>query len=88
MGSSSFEITIEQAWKLFENQNGKCALTGDDLTFQKNKENIASLDRIDNLNGYVVNNLRWVRSDINMMRKNMDDKSFIKLCKKISDFNR
>ena len=40
MGSSSFEITIEQAWKLFENQNGKCALTGDDLTFQKNKENI------------------------------------------------
>ncbi len=82
-----FEVTIEQLWNLFEKQNRKCALTGDEIIFSTNSENLASLDRIDNSKGYYIENIRWIRSDINMMKKDMSDLKLIKLCEKIVNYN-
>lgn len=88
--SHEFTITIEYAWNLFLEQNGKCALTGLDLTFQKNYSNhaqnqTASLDRIDQNKGYVIGNVRWVHKDINRMRWAHDDKTFFDYCKMVVD---
>lgn len=72
-----FEITIEYIWNLYEQQNGKCAISGFPITFSKNKkENTASLDRIDNNLGYLPNNIQWVHKWVNLMKLDLTEKEF------------
>lgn len=84
--SLSFNITIMQAWELFLKQNGKCAMTGIDLSFAKlNKDwstgkQTASLDRIDSSKGYEIDNIWWVHKRINMMKKEMSVEEFQNWC--------
>lgn len=85
-------ITIEEAWDLYIKQNKKCALTGVDIKIIPNitfhgKEHTASLDRIENTEGYTINNVRWVHSDINMLRRAYSDDFFIKWCKLVAKHN-
>jgi hypothetical protein len=77
-----FEITIEDAWKLFQDQNGTCALSGVPLVFGNGKkfEYTASLDRIDSANGYVYGNVQWVHKDINRMKGPYKEGYFVELC--------
>lgn len=85
-----FEIDIKYAWSLYENQNGKCALTGLDISFAKltiNK-NDASLDRIDSSKGYIKGNLQWVHKDINYIKMDINQDRFIELCKLVSEKNK
>ena len=82
----TFKITIKQAWNKFEKQNGKCALSGRELSFGNFCEDInrtASLDRIDSTKGYSVDNIQWVHKDINQMKWNMPQEEFIDLCAKV-----
>ena len=79
------EISQQDAWSQFEKQNGKCALTGRDLTFKCNGEQTASLDRIDSTKGYTIDNIQWVHKDVNMMKNNFDDK-FIEWAKIITKY--
>lgn len=85
------EITIKEAWELFEKQKGKCALTGLPIYFAKDykelrdNKNTASLDRIDSLKGYAIDNVQWVHKDINYMKMNLTQDRFIELCKLISE---
>lgn len=74
----NFKITIKQVWRLFLKQNRKCALSGIDLTFGKNKT--ASLDRIDSNKGYIISNVQWIHKDINFMKMDCEEEKFIKLC--------
>jgi hypothetical protein len=69
-----FSITIEFIWDLFIKQNRRCALTGRILTFEPNT---ASLDRIDNTQGYTENNVQWVHKDINKMKNIFSNEYFI-----------
>jgi hypothetical protein len=78
----SFEISIEEVWEIFENQNKKCALSGVDINFE-NKT--ASLDRIDSTKGYVKNNVQWVHKIINQMKSNRTDRVFIEWCKVVAE---
>jgi hypothetical protein len=78
-----FEITLNEAWTIFENQDKKCALTGVDLYFgriRNRHETNASLDRIDSSKGYSKENVEWVLKDINMMKGFYDKDYFIALC--------
>ena len=76
-----FTITIEYAWDLFLKQERRCALTGIGLFFSKKAYlNTASLDRIDNLRGYVEGNVQWVHKDINKMKNKFEQDYFIKMC--------
>jgi hypothetical protein len=77
-----FNISIEDAYKLFEKQNSKCALTGENINFGdfRNKERTASLDRIDSSKGYVKENIQWVHKIVNKMKLNLTQQKFIKLC--------
>ena len=87
-----FTITIEEAWNLFVEQEGKCALSGellvmDPLHWQntrlRSSKQTASLDRIDSSLGYVSGNVRWISKTINKMRLNMTDEEFVEECRKV-----
>ncbi len=85
-----FDITIEQAWSIFELQGGRCAMTGWPIkfneTYKGQKEKTASLDRIDSSRGYVTGNLQWVHRDINNLKKNWDLGRFIEMCTAIANY--
>lgn len=81
----SFKINLKFAWRLFEKQNRLCALTGLPMRMgNKNKDRgNASLDRINNTKGYTKNNVRWVLSDINLMKRTLTDEQMFFYCEKI-----
>lgn len=84
-----FSITIEQAWEEWVKQDGKCALSGQELYLAKNyKElhdgkNTASIDRINSDKGYIIDNIQWLHVDVNYMKQWFDQKYFIDTCEKI-----
>lgn len=82
-----FNLTIEYIWNLFLEQNRKCVLTSELLTFPrhgKDRSYTASLDRIDSSKGYVVGNVQWTHKDVNIMKNKFEQNYFIKICKLIS----
>lgn len=83
-----FDVTIEYLWKKFEEQGGKCALTGVPLTLSKKtalpNEAVASLDRINSDVGYVAGNVQWVHPTINFMKHAMPQESFIEWCRLVA----
>lgn len=73
-------LTIED---MYENYNGKCALTGWEISLSYSN-NTASLDRIDSSIGYVLGNIQWVHVIVNMAKGKLTQGKFIDMCKSIS----
>jgi hypothetical protein len=87
-----FEISIEDAWRLLEQQNFKCALTGLDINIKhiqshRKQDCTASLDRIDSSKGYTLNNIQWVHKAINKMKMDLCEDEFINLCSLVAERN-
>lgn len=84
-----FEITVQFAWKLFLEQDKKCALSGLPIYFGKMGRDLgtASLDRINSSLNYTQDNVQWVHKDINKMKNIFGEKYFIKLCHMVSHHN-
>lgn len=89
-----FSIGMEYAWKLFQKQKCKCALSSVDIvmdrswsqnTYMGNSVNTASLDRIDSSKGYVKGNVQWVHKTINKMKSNLLESDFINWCSRVSE---
>ena len=76
-----FDLSIEYLWSLFTEQKGRCALSGKDIQFAKDRT--ASLDRIDSSKGYVVGNVQWLSKDVNFMKQSLSQDCFIELCREI-----
>lgn len=85
----SFDIDIEYAWKLFLDQNRKCALSGVDIYFAKtqNGDCTASLDRKDSKLGYTKENVQWVHKDVNRMKNIFEQQYFVSVCRKVAERN-
>lgn len=88
-----FSISIEEAWKKFEEQKGICAISGIAISLEsrQNKRSMygsASLDRINSKQGYTSDNIQWVHKDINRMKQHFDESHFIKMCKIVSEHQR
>tara|TARA_Y100000310_G_scaffold333763_1_gene411972 strand:+ start:1898 stop:2479 length:582 start_codon:yes stop_codon:yes gene_type:complete len=85
-----FLLSIEEAWEKFEDQKGFCALTGCLLTFgdRFQDERTASLDRIDNMKGYVMDNIQWLHKDINKMKNCHTQEHFCYLCSLVSNHSK
>lgn len=87
-----FDITIEYLHTLYLNQNGKCALCGDEIYFSEARkytmDTSASLDRIDNDKGYVKGNVQFVSKKLNFAKHKSSNKEFIEMCKKVADKHR
>jgi hypothetical protein len=88
-----FNITIKEAWEIFEKQKGKCAISGLQLKLPKRSNNqgtlecTASIDRLDSSKSYTKDNIHWVHKHINIMKGAIELKAFINYCRLISEFN-
>jgi hypothetical protein len=76
-------------WKI---QTGICPFTGWNLVLPWNGERAAlcghwtrraSLDRIDNAQGYLLGNIRFVAQPVNLGRNNSSDVEFVAFCKAV-----
>ena len=82
-----FNITNEEIWQKFINQERKCAISGLSLSFfgersrSKGGCQTASLDRIDSTKGYTVDNIQWVHKDVNQMKMDLPEDNFFKYVK-------
>lgn len=86
----TFEISLEDVWKLYLDQDKKCALSKTPISFNcrdRKRDGTASLDRIDSSKGYVVDNIQWVHKNVNKMKQNLDESIFIEYCKLIAENN-
>ncbi len=75
----SFNIELEYLHHVMEKQNNLCALTG----IEFNDINAPSIDRIDSNIGYEKENIQFVQIKINIMKSNLDQKEFIRLCEEV-----
>jgi hypothetical protein len=86
-----FDITEKYLGDLLTKQNGRCALSGLEISMgngTKCSGRTASVDRINNELGYVKNNVWWVHKDINIMKLSHELDYFIQLCHYISNYNK
>jgi hypothetical protein len=84
-----FSISIEDAWKQYEKQDGRCALTGCllslDSPFDDLFKKTASLDRIDNDRGYEADNIQWLHKDVNWMKGRFSTERFLEICQQVAE---
>lgn len=73
-------ITIDDLMALLEEQGGRCAITGIELTHGGEDYSDASIDRIDPNGDYELGNIRLVCVVVNLMRGRMSDKEFGEWC--------
>lgn len=79
-------ITIKEAWEQLVRQGGKCAMTGEPLSFgdfQNDITGTASLDRIESSKGYELGNIQWVHKELQNMKFNKSDDRFFEWCEKV-----
>tara|TARA_Y100000310_G_C20652682_1_gene800307 strand:- start:1349 stop:1999 length:651 start_codon:yes stop_codon:yes gene_type:complete len=78
-------VTIEEAWKLFEEQNKKCALSGLPITMKdgKRRKGTASLDRKNNIKGYIKGNVQWIHRNINIIKHSCSQEYFVNICRRV-----
>ena len=86
------DLTLETVKQLYNEQNGLCALTGIPLThiaYSKLDNNEISeyfnisIDRIDYLGDFSINNVQLIGSMIKRMKGDMGNSKFIEYCKMI-----
>ncbi len=84
-----FNISIEDVFNLYNNQNGKCSLSGKEIGWSDfGQKHTASLDRIDSNFGYELNNIQIVHKDINFMKQSYSQDYFIEMCKFVAENNK
>jgi len=87
-----FEVTREQAWNLFLDQDRRCAKTGRPLVMRGRghdhwKQETASFDRIDSSKGYVQDNVQWVHKDVQKSKWDFDDQYYVEMCRTVAAYN-
>ena len=88
------ELSIEQAWDKFVQQQGYCALTGLPIEFftphecnKYGKVRTASLDRINSDLNYTMANTQWIHKSVNKIKWDIPETQFTQWCKRISNHN-
>ena len=83
------DITIADVLQMYEDQNGKCALTGFDMTLGSSEDRIekryaASPDRINNERGYTKDNVWLVAARANSIKSDMTLEELIEWCEAVT----
>lgn len=83
----SFDIDEDDVLDKFIEQNGKCNLSGQILTFSREDHTIdtnLSIDRIDSNKDYTLDNIQLVCGIINRMKSDFSNEKFIMYCNEIN----
>lgn len=83
-----WEITVDDVADLYEEQEGKCALTGWSIGFPEvghSQLSTVSIDRIDSSIGYTKSNIQLVDKRVNMMKQSYDQNTFIEVCRAVAE---
>jgi len=83
-----FNITKEYVWEVYLKQDKKCYFTGRDITFCKDINKTASIDRIDSSKGYIDGNIQIVHKHINILKGSRSNSEFISLCKIVNYYDK
>lgn len=89
--SLCFSITRDYLIKLFDDQDGKCAITNIPMTFKVGNGRVntnISIDRIDSNKGYTDDNIWLVCTVVNLMKLNFTMQNFIDYCEAAVRFKR
>jgi hypothetical protein len=80
------EITPDYLESLFVSQEGRCALTGVQISLPEswNGAKTASLDRIDSSKGYLPGNVQWVHKVVNRMKVDLPESEFYEWCARVA----
>lgn len=84
------DLDIEFLCRLYEDQEGRCAISGKIMTFVTGMGMVPtniSIDRIDPLKGYEEDNVRLVCRQANTMKMLLSDNELIEWCKSIIETN-
>lgn len=87
-------VTQEEVQELFNQQGGKCALSGQEIYFAKTSrehnsgKTTASLDRKNSKIGYTSENIQWVHKDVNRIKSTLDNETFIMFCRLVANHSR
>lgn len=85
------DIDLEYLFYLWNIQNGRCALTGDQMTYEFYKGRVnsnLSIDRIDSSKGYSKDNVQLVCMVANQMKNDLSINELLVLCNKIIQNNK
>jgi len=86
-------LTKDDLINLFKKQEGKCAISGIEMTYTTGKgtgiipDNV-SVDRIDSSKGYSKDNVQLVCSIVNIMKSNLPLNKLVYYCKQIINNNK
>lgn len=79
-------LTEDLLLQMFEKQNGRCSISGVEMTRLSGQGHVAtniSIDRIDSSRGYTPDNVHLVCHIVNVMKHNLTTSEFIDWCRKI-----
>ena len=78
---AQIDFGIDFLWELYKKQEGKCALSGLEIVFnRKSVLNTVSVDRIDSRLGYTKENTQLVHKDVNRMKNYYGERYFYQIC--------
>jgi len=84
-----FDIKIEDIWNLYLKQDRKCSISGVPIQFckstKKRQTMNLSVDRIDSLKSYNINNIQLVHKTINRIKQNLSQEDFFIICNLIAN---
>jgi len=83
-------ITIDELCSILHNQNGKCAMTGWEMTMRLADGVVPtniSIDRIDSNIGYHSGNVQLVCRCVNVAKNDLTMQEFVKLCRAVMENN-
>jgi hypothetical protein len=77
------KITLDYLEALWIEQNGKCALSGRQMSYKIGNRDVASIDRIDSSKGYIDGNVQLVGKYVNIAKSDMSMEDFYNMCKEV-----
>ena len=81
--SIDWTVSYEELAQLLIDQDFRCALSGQPISAME-RNNSASLDRIDSSLGYIPGNVQWVTTTVNMCKQQYSQEEFIAMCRAVA----
>lgn len=82
------DLTDMYLYRLYLQQDRKCALTGVTLTLEKGNPLSFSLDQIEPTKGYIEGNVQWVAWAVNRAKGDLSMRDFYGMCNAVLEYQK